>query len=296
MTKPISNSEADFSVMKNAATMLRSIISEDQFHGVISAADAAAMAAANGWTLEQLALALLPFAQAYAIAPISNYKVGAVVIGGSGALYYGANLEVKGEALSFSLHAEQSAISNAWINGENSARSIAISAAPCGYCRQFLYELIDADKFMVALPGQDPQLLTWFLPDAFGPHDLGQTGGLMEPQDHGLQWNAPDMASQYALNAANMSYSPYTATYAGIGITTGAGVTVMGVYAENAAFNPSLSPLEGALSQLAFYNQPFSAITEVVLVEPMNSPASQIGATQVLLGAVTSVPLTVHCV
>jgi|SRR5438270_6487430 len=263
-------------------------------NGVISAPQAAALAAEMGCTLEQFALKLVSVAQNYAVVPISNYKVGAVGVGVSGALYYGANLEISGQALSFTVHAEQACLVNAWVNGEGGLASLAISAAPCGYCRQFLYELVDAATLSIILPNQDPQLLTSFLPDPFGPHDLGVQGGLMQPQQNNLTVGQPlDATGQAALAAANAAYSPYTNSFAGVALTTSAGVTCTGRYAENAAYNPSMSPLEGALSQLVFHGQTADSIVEAALVE-VPGPASQVGATQLVLGALTTVPLSVY--
>lgn len=260
-------------------------------NGVVSAAAAAALAAQSGITAGQLALDLVAFAQTYAVVPISDFPVGAVGIGPSGNLYYGANLEVAGQALSFTVHAEQACIANAWMNGEEGLDVLAISAAPCGYCRQFLYELVDAATLQIALPGQPARPLTAFLPDPFGPRDLGVEGGLMQPQANGLAVaGALNAVGQAALAAANASYSPYTRTFAGVALATDSGVICTGRYAENAAYNPSMSPMAAALSQLVFQGQSFASIVEAVLVETAG-PASQAGAAQAVLGALTPVPL-----
>jgi cytidine deaminase len=287
-------SSPDFAALGAAGPRLAALYADAAapFHGVIPAIDAQAMAQQLGWTIDQLAVGLVPFAQPYANVPVSNYQVGAVVVGSSGALYYGANLEIYGEALSFTLHAEQAAIANAWMNGETGASAIAISAAPCGYCRQFLYELVTAKTLTVAMPGSQPALLTTFLPQAFGPGDLGKTGGLMQPTANGLTLPPSDAVTAAALAAANMAYSPYTATYAGIALQSRSGRIVSGAYAENAAFNPSLSPLEIALSQMTLCNERFSDIAAAVLVEPKDAPASQDAATRAVLAAVSRVPLT----
>lgn len=294
MSKIDDNSTKSVDGYHTTSQELQDIVGDPAFNGVISASDATALAQQQGITIEQLAINLVPYAQAYAVVPISNFKVGAVGVGLTGALYYGANLEVAGEALSFTVHAEQACTANAWINGEQGLATLAISAAPCGYCRQFLYELVDAATLTVALPGAPLQPLTYFLPDPFGPHDLGVQGGLMQAQYNGLSVAGPlDATASAALAAANAAYSPYTATFAGVALTTSAGVTCTGRYAENAAYNPSMSPLEAALSQLVFHGQSFDTIVEAVLVEAAGS-ASQVGATQVLLGALTDTPLTVY--
>ena len=173
-----------------------------------------------------LMISLLPFAAAYARVPISNYPVGAVALGmptGSPIpnMYLGANVEFTGEALSFTVHAEQSATTNAWLNGEQGIQALAISAAPCGYCRQFLYELVTAQALDILLPQQGSLApatspLTVFLPDAFGPQDLGLQGGLMTPQQNGLTLASPDPLVQAALTAANTCYAPYTKNFAAL--------------------------------------------------------------------------------
>src|ERR1044072_1559554 len=133
------------------AAAVKLMMLDPSYRGVISAAQAAELEQQSGMNAWQLAYSLVPAAQLYAVTPVSN-NVGAVAVGLSGALYYGANLEVAGQALSFTLHAEQSATSNAWINGEQGLNYLAISAAPCGYCRQFLYELVDATTLQIVLP------------------------------------------------------------------------------------------------------------------------------------------------
>jgi cytidine deaminase len=280
------------SLPRGAAELLGSIMSSSHFAGVISAADAAALALLLGITTQELSLRLLPFAQLYAVAPVSNFHVGAVSMGLSGALYFGANVEVAGQALSFTLHAEQAATSNAWVNGEQGLTSLAVSAVPCGYCRQFLYELTTAATLTILLPNKPPALLTSFLPDPFGPHDLGMTGGLMQAENNGMTVSSPlDPTGTAALAAANASYSPYTSTFAGVALATQDGTVVAGRYAENAAHNPSLSPLEAALSLLVLSGHGYGDICEAVLVQGAGV-ASQIGATQAVLGSVTGVPLT----
>ena len=189
---PISAHKLDQALTRvpKIASKVKQIMLDPSFHGVISAELAAELEAQSGMNAWQLAFSLVSTAQLFAVTPISAYPVGAVAVGLSGALYYGANLEVAGQALSFTLHAEQAATSNAWINGEQGMSSLAISAAPCGYCRQFLYELVDAATLEIVLPtssGQPaPELLTYYLPDAFGPADLGIVGGLMQPQANGV--------------------------------------------------------------------------------------------------------------
>jgi cytidine deaminase len=252
---------------------------------------------AEGIPIDQLMLDLIPVAQTYAIPPISNFRVGAVSLGSSGALYFGANYEFVGEALSFSVHGEQAATAEAISFGETGLDKLAVSAAPCGYCRQFLYELATAAKLEILLPKTPPARLTSLLPDAFGPGDLGVTAALMSPQDNHLKLIDPaaDPVTEAALRAANASYAPYSHSYAGVALRTGDGRVYSGAVAENAAFNPSLSPLEAAVVSLVISGgRGYGDITDAVLVEVAGAVASQVAATKAVLAAITAVPLRVH--
>lgn len=238
-------------------------------------------------------LKLLPQAAAFARPPISNFRVGAIARGTSGKLYFGTNVEFAGEALSFTVHAEQSAVVHAWMSGETGIDVVATSAAPCGYCRQFLNELVTARELMVVMPnGSRP--LSELLPDSFGPRDLGIDGGLLQPENHGLAVvqtsTESDALAQAALQAANMSYAPYSKSFAGVAVGTKDGRVFSGAYAENAAFNPSLSPLQAALSQLNLGGAGWGDIATAVLVcvDDLHT-----NATRTVLAAISDAPLRV---
>jgi cytidine deaminase len=244
-----------------------------------------------------LMIQLLPTAASYARVPISDYHVGAVALGAPpGSLYLGSNMEFGGQALSFCVHGEQSATNHAWLNGETGLQALAINAAPCGYCRQFLYEITTATSgFNILLKANtDPndysytsQPLTTYLPDAFGPGDLGIKDRLMQPQNHGLNIGTSDPLSLAALAAANNSYSPYTSDFCGVALQLANGRIYAGRYAENAAYNPSMSPLESALAIMSM-NEPAQtpyAIVAAVLVEA-SAKISQRTATQDVLSSV----------
>jgi cytidine deaminase len=246
------------------------------------------LASTIGAVVGDLMLLLVPFAQCYAVPPVSDYPVGVVAQGTTGNVYFGANMEYKGTALSFTVHGEQSATTNAWLNREQGLTAIAISAAPCGYCRQFLYEITTAAKLQVLLTGQPSQLLTALIPEAFGPNDLGVTAALMSPANNGLTLDPPptDPVVQAALAAANASYAPYSKGYAGVAISTASGKTYTGRYAENAAFNPSMSPLESALTMWSFGGNTNDAVKAAALVEAP-SLADQAAVTMEVLSTIS---------
>jgi cytidine deaminase len=261
-------------------------IEDSEFRGVILYVEAKRMAEQAHMTMAELMLALVPFATAYAQPAISKYFVGAVAQGATTqSLYFGANMEFVGGALSFTTHAEQSATTNAWINGEQGLIQLAVSAAPCGYCRQFLYEITTAAKLMVLLTEGSPGLLTSFLPNAFGPGDLGVTAALMSPDAHGLVLDASsqDPLILGALAAANASYAPYTKSYAGAAVLTRSGAIYAGRLAENAAYNPSMSPLESALTMWNFAGRDTDLVSRVTLVQINGAVADQTSATAALV-------------
>ena len=98
-----------------------------------------------------------------------------------------------------------------------------------------------------------------------------------------LENNSRDKLVLAALNAANKSYAPYSKGYSGIALMTEDGSIFQGYYAENAAFNPSISPIEFVLSSLNFSGISFNQIKKVVLVEKRSSKSSQINTVKAVL-------------
>lgn len=250
-------------------------------------------------SLEQVMVDLLPLAASFARPPISNFFVGAIALGMPseeddgevGNLYFGANMEFPGEALSFSVHGEQSAITNAWLHGESGVQALAINAAPCGYCRQFLNELLTAKSFKIILRGEGAEFssrfLSYFLPSAFGPTDLGIEGGLMQAEHHELNLDSNELLVSKALDAAKASYAPYSKVYSGVALKTNSGEIYVGRYAENAAYSPSMSPLQSALANMNM-NRPAQeeiGIEAAALVEN-SGPISQLSATAAVLSSI----------
>lgn len=103
-------------------------------------------------TAQSLALTLLPIAACYANPTISKFAVGAIALTDQGDYYFGANQEFMGTNIQQTIHAEQSAISHAWIEGASHISDIIINYSPCGHCRQFMNELKYADKLNIHLP------------------------------------------------------------------------------------------------------------------------------------------------
>lgn len=76
--------------------------------------------------------------------PHSKFKVGAALLGSSGKIYIGTNIEF--DAFTLTVCAERAALFNAIVHGEKNFSKIAIAVNsdkfkfPCGLCRQALVE------------------------------------------------------------------------------------------------------------------------------------------------------------
>jgi len=133
--------------------------------------------------------------QLLARVPISRFCVGAVGLGASGRIFKGVNLEFEGLPLNHSVHAEQFLVANAAQHGELQLRFIAVSAAPCGHCRQFLQEVwgVPEINILIADEHAETRSLLYFLPHRFGPDDLEEsTPPVFEPHFNGLAFRSID--------------------------------------------------------------------------------------------------------
>ena len=258
-----------------------------QNRGILAVGPSRTILSTLNISMEELMFQLLPIARLYSKTAISGFQVGAVVKAKASeesdetALFLGANIEFPGQPMNQTIHAEQTAVINAWLQGARQIESIAVTAAPCGCCRQFLYELEGSQHLTVLLQNpSDEKSLIYNLPDllpqAFGPQDLGMEGGLITPPARppklNLKSESKDQLVLSALAAARSSYAPYSQNIAGCGIQTENGRIYTGPYAENAAFNPSLSPLHTAIISMTMdhFGTDFT-IERAVLVEKPTS-------------------------
>jgi cytidine deaminase len=272
---------------ERSRALLSQVLEDPKFSGRIPASAVEALGKSENASVNDLMLGLLPLAQTYSRAPISNFFVGVVARGVSGSLYLGANIEISGQCLGFAVHAEQSALSNAYMNSEQSVTSLAVvGGAPCGHCRQFMEEISPAGEILILIPNQPPAKLASILPAAFGPAALGATQGALPIRKANLSLSGEaDALNAAALDAACRSYAPYSKSPAGVAIRTNDGRIFQGCYIENVAFNPSLSPLQTAVVQLIAAGQAYSAISAATLVEVQDSKISQRAVTETVLAA-----------
>jgi len=124
---------------------------------------------------ELIRRALLVQTRAYA--PYSNYPVGAALLGRSGQVYEGVNVE--NAAYPTSMCAERSAVFHAISCGERQFEAIAVvtpnGGSPCGACRQVLSEF-GLDLIVYVADGEGHLLAQTtvgdLLPLAFRPSHL----------------------------------------------------------------------------------------------------------------------------
>ena len=261
------------------------ILNDPSERGKIPAADVESMLGWDRRTVHDFMVDLLPIAQTYSHSPLSRYRVGAVVRGTSASLYLGTNIEVPGQVLGFAVHGEQCALANAFMHGEGGLTALAVTAPPCGHCRQFLNELPNSADLKVLVKGNAPTTVGSLLPVSFGPNDLKVTERLFIRKKIDLRPTMPcsDELCGLAMEAASRAYAPYTKALSGVALKSSSGASYQGSYIESAAYNPSLSPLQAALGGLILSSERPSHITSVVLAELENAPISQWSATQAVL-------------
>ncbi|XVF88743.1 hypothetical protein PTKIN_Ptkin19aG0076000 [Pterospermum kingtungense] len=286
---------------------------------VINSAEAEQMAKQSDQTVLQLLPSLVKSAQALARPPISNYHVGAVGLGSSGRIFFGVNLEFPGLPLNHSVHAEQFLITNLSLNAEPRLKYLAVSAAPCGHCRQFLQELRGAPDVKILITSSEDEKenkisnncnnknqeftpLSDFLPHRFGPDDLLEKDVplLLEPHRNGLSFcsdlcngkingDNDDDLKYAALEAANMSHAPYSRCPSGVALVDVEGKIYKGSYMESAAYNPSLPPVQAAI--IAYVASGggggYERIAGAVLVEKADAVIKQEHTARLLLQSIS---------
>ena len=123
-------------------------------------------------------------ARGFAYAPYSDHKVGAALVGKSGKIYTGCNVE--NAAYTPTNCAERTALFKAVSEGETEFVAIAVVGglgdtlsevcAPCGVCRQVLAEFCDGDfKIVMGTPDKIvTSTLAELLPYSFGRGNLSK--------------------------------------------------------------------------------------------------------------------------
>ena len=127
------------------------------------------------WSREELVAQALA-ARERAYAPYSNYKVGAALLGKSGRIYTGCNVE--NAVYPLVTCAERAVVVKAVSEGEREFVAIAVATenggAPCGSCRQVLREFGEDIVVLIAdAEGNTRETgVADLLPDSFSREDL----------------------------------------------------------------------------------------------------------------------------
>ncbi len=111
-----------------------------------------------------------------AYTPYSHYKVGAALLGKSGTVYTGCNVE--NASYSHTVCAERTAVLKAVSEGETEFEALAVvtrnGGSPCGACRQVLSEF--SPELIIYIADKDGEYRTTtlkkLLPDSFTPAHL----------------------------------------------------------------------------------------------------------------------------
>ena len=179
--------------------------------------------------------------------PISGFPCYAVVTGKTGGVYVGINLEFPGSPIGATLHAEQFATlvaagvgrsrSMSW--DETGLTSLAQrgNGAPCGHCRQWLTEFVDAPSLTILGTESESTRynMSTIFANAFGPSALNNTCPLLSQrpectrpgtrptQLRGARARQQDALEQAAINAATTAYAPYTNRRSGVALQLASG-------------------------------------------------------------------------
>ncbi|KAL1547750.1 cytidine deaminase [Salvia divinorum] len=277
---------------------------------------------------------LVHSAQSLARPPISNFHVGAVGLGSDGRVFVGVNVEFPGVPLHHSIHAEQFLLTNLQAHRCPALLAVAVSAAPCGHCRQFFQELRHSASLKILvtdelncvqnhdrigmLDNKAPDFipLLEFLPNPFGPRDLldEETPLLLEQHHNHLDLSDHDddspnlcngnhnsaklsngnheinesLLKEAALEAANGAHAPYSGCPSGVALMDCEGKVYKGSYAESAAYNPSLGPVQAALvAYIARGGGDYERIVAAALVETKPAKIRQDDTARLLLKAIS---------
>lgn len=111
-----------------------------------------------------------------AYTPYSHYKVGAALLGKSGKVYLGCNVE--NASYGHTVCAERTAVLKAVSEGEREFEAIAVvtrnGGSPCGACRQVMAEF--APELIIYIADKNGEYRTTtmseLLPDSFTPKHL----------------------------------------------------------------------------------------------------------------------------
>jgi cytidine deaminase len=238
---------------------------------------------------EQVRYQLAVLAAARRSTPISNFPVGAAGFTSDGTAILGANIEFRGAALNFSIHAERSVLLMANEAGQRIVELYS-TVTPCGGCRQWLNEIDGAENLKIVSRERNGQYfgvtLKELLPKAFGPLAMGQKG-LLHPKQYRRdrsQWVTPttevfagpdeDLSPrelEALVSGVEKSYSPYGGPSAAVLMRLKFGSFLMGTYTETAA-HESIPAFAVAYAKLKLSGRSEADVSHIYLMRAQARP------------------------
>lgn len=189
---------------------------------VLAARDFKELQAKVGMNEDQTLLALAGAVSGYSHPVLSEHPVGAAGILADERVVLGVNFELQAMPMNATIHGEQFVVVRAFALGQPLIK-IAMSAEPCGHCRQ-------------VPPGDFGHYRTAVLPEEVSPK--------LSP------------AALLAVTLASKSYGPYSGKAAGLLIETADGEIFGGSHMDNVALNLSVDPFNAALVEMiAHYSE-----------------------------------------
>jgi cytidine deaminase len=157
-------------------------------------------------------------------------------------------------------------------------------------------ELSTADSLEILLPERDFNLHE-LLPHSFGPKDLGNEECLFSHKRRDKQFAETSINDEKLVQLALNAYVPYTGNFSAVRLSTYTEGDFYGSYAENAAYSPSLSPLQSALSQFYLAGLTFDdkTVKSITLLETQGAE-NQYEVAKSVLASFENPPAFEHCV
>lgn len=234
------------------------------FH--FTASEREALEARLSLSTDQLLRCLVREVRQFALVPISGFQVGSAGLTSSGDVYLGVNLEFSGTSFAQTVHSEQFLISLSRTHSAHRLVKVAVSAPPCGHCRQFAAEFDPDGELELLIGDEETVTLKSLLPRAFTPADLEVNEAF-----YGTPLSVPEEVSleEAARRAASCAYAPYSGAGAGVALRASDGRLFTGAALENAAYNPGLPPFQAAfISAYAHRCAPEDLIEAVLCQKP----------------------------
>lgn len=239
-----------------------SILTDRRFH--FSASEREQLERKFSLSTDELLRRLVNEVRRYALVPISGFQVGSAGLTSTGEVFLGVNLEFSGSSFAQTVHSEQFLICLSRTHSAHPLIKMAVSAPPCGHCRQFAVEFDPKGDLELLIGDEETVLLKELLPRAFTPADLEVSEPVYRTP---LELSGVLTVEGAARKAAESAYAPYSHNRAGVALRDAEGRLFAGSALENAAYNPGLPPLQAAVISAFAAGCSLDRVLEVVLCQ-----------------------------